>query len=107
MRLFMFPWINHCGGGPGRNLRAVTALANWVEKSIRPIRSSCPHDHGAADPNAAALPYPGPAKYQLGSVTVAEFAVLRVSQEIRRSGVGFDPEPDPRIPIPIPAPTRL
>ena len=64
-RLFLVPGMQHCSGGPGTDtFDMLTALENWVEKSVAP--ASIPATHRTAsrvDRSRPLCPYPQVAIY--------------------------------------------
>ena len=89
-RLFMVPGMQHCAGGVGPNtFDAVTALEQWVEKSVKPAQLVASHTAnglptvgsakvGAVDRTRPLCPYPQVASYTgVGSVDEAASFVCK------------------------------
>jgi feruloyl esterase len=64
-RLFMFPGMGHCGGGPGPNeWDPLTPLVQWVENGIAPDDVIATHRTGGVPDNERRVcAYPGLASY--------------------------------------------
>jgi feruloyl esterase len=74
-RLFMVPGMQHCNGGPGPNtFDTVSALEQWVEKSVPPDKMVASHStNGAVDRTRPLCPYPQEAQWKgSGSTDQAE-----------------------------------
>ena len=64
-RLFMFPGMNHCGGGVGPNVfKGQDALVSWVEHSQPPDQMIASHStNNNVDRTRPVCPYPQTAQY--------------------------------------------
>ena len=75
-RLYLFPGMNHCGGGPGPNtFDLLTALENWVEQGIAPDKIVAAHFtiEGVLDRTRPVYPYPMVARFKgTGSIDDAD-----------------------------------
>ena len=65
VRLFMFPGMGHCGGGPGCNeADPLEALVAWVEKDVEPDYLVAQHrTNGVVDNQRRICAYPQRAVY--------------------------------------------
>ena len=72
-RLFMAPGMQHCAGGVGPNtFDAVTALEQWVEKTLKPAQLVASHaSNGVVDRARPLCPYPQVASFK-GSGSIDE-----------------------------------
>lgn len=63
-RLFMFPGMYHCGGGPGLNtFDTLTPMVDWVEHGTAPAEIVATHSGSGPAMTRPVFPYPAQAHY--------------------------------------------